>query len=245
MKTKSRDLVRACSLCGATKEVIGCGDGALCEACSESIRVGRDQTTRKARLAQRALAGKSEAAKAAANGISLSELDTYDIESAALMALDDQQENPLLGAGGEVVPQDDLDIMNTLATPGVAALDASRDRLALLAQGGVDRVAMAVDAADSIKAANSIERMLAHQMAALHATAMDQMAKANLIQDPKYAIAAMNMAIRAMSVYQNAVLVFKRLRSSGSQQITIKHIDARDGGMVSVSVAQPTAGGNK
>ncbi len=243
MKKKSKDVVKTCSMCGSTKDVVGCGAGLLCEACAESNRVGRDQTTRKAKLAQKALAGKSEAAKATANGISLSDLDAFAIESAALMALDDQQENPLLGAGGEVVPQDDPDIRNTLATPGVAALDASRDRLALVSQVGIDRVAMAVDAADSINAANSIEMMLAHQMAALHATAIDQMAKANLIQDPKYAIAAMNLAIRAFSAYQNAVLVFKRLRSSGSQSITIKHIDARDGGLVSVSVAQPPAGG--
>jgi hypothetical protein len=243
MKTKSRDVVETCSMCGSAKNVVGCGVGLLCEACAESNRVGRDQATRKAKLAQKALTGKSEMAQANANGISLSDLDTYSIEAAALMALDDRQEGTLLGAGGEVVPQDDPDIRNTLATPGVAALDASRDRLALVAQVGIDRVAMAVDAADSIKAANSIEMMLAHQMAALHATAMDQMAKANLIQDPKYAIAAMNLAIRAMSAYQNAVLVIKRLRSSGSQQIVIKHIDARSGGMVAISGAQPTTGG--
>jgi hypothetical protein len=243
MKNKSRGVVNTCSLCGSTKNVCTCGDGLLCEACAESNRVGRDQTTRKAKLAQKALEGKSEAAAATANGISLSDLDAFAIESAALMALDDRQEGVLLGAGGEVVPQDDPDIRNTLATPGVAACDASRDRLALVAQVGIDRVAMAVDAAHSIKAANSIEMMLAHQMAALHATAMDQMAKANLIQDPKYAIAAMNLAIRAFSAYQNAVLVFKRLRSSGSQQIVIKHIDARSGGMVAISGAQPTAGG--
>lgn len=245
MTKKSRDLVRACSLCGSTKEVTGCGDGLLCQACADSNRVGRDQTTRKAKLAQKALEGKSEAATATANGIGPSDLDVFAIESAALMALDDRQEGALLGAGGEVVPQDDPDIRNTLATPGVAALDASRDRLALVAQVGVDRVAMAVDCADSIKAANSIEMMLAHQMAALHASGMDQMAKANLLQDPKHATATMNLAIRAFSAYQNAVLVFKRLRSSGSQQIVIKHIDARSGGMVAISGAQPTAGGNK
>ena len=85
--------------------------------------------------------------------------------------------------------------------------------------------------------------MLSHQMAALHASGMGQMAKANLLQDPKQAIATMNLAIRAFSAYQNAVLVFKRLRSSGSQQIVIKHIDARSGGMVAISGAQPTAGG--
>lgn len=69
------------------------------------------------------------------------------------------------------------------------------------------------------------------------------MAKANLQQDPKHAISTMNLSLRAMEIYQHGVLTVKRLRSSGSQQIIIKHIDARSGGMVAISGAQQTTGG--
>lgn len=62
-----------------------------------------------------------------------------------------------------------------LAIPDLAAVEASLDRSRLLLQSGTDIAAMALDAANSIQATNSLEKMLAHQMAAMHKQAMEQM----------------------------------------------------------------------
>jgi hypothetical protein len=133
-------------------------------------------------------------------------------------------------------------MLDTMKTPGAVALDASAERLRLVAQVGVDATAMALDAADSIKASNSLEKMLASQLAVLHSTAMNYVSKANLDQNPEHAVRTMNLGIRAMEVFQRGMLTVKRMRSDGNQQIVIKHIDARGGGMVAVSGAkQPGA----
>ena len=57
---------------------------------------------------------------------------------------------------------------DALTIPDLAAVEASLDRSSLLLQSGTDVAAMALDAASSIQASNSLERMLAHQMAAAH-----------------------------------------------------------------------------
>jgi hypothetical protein len=73
------------------------------------------------------------------------------------------------GAGGELVPVDAPAasvpaLLDTLANPNWVAADASRDRLDLAEQAKV--LGLGLDIADTIGAENSLERMLAHQMAA-------------------------------------------------------------------------------
>jgi hypothetical protein len=81
-----------------------------------------------------------------------------------------------VGAGCEVVPEQTAgldfkraDIRDTLreGTDRIAD-DASIRRTDLLIQPSFDCVAMGIDAAESIQAGNSIEKMLAHQMAVAH-----------------------------------------------------------------------------
>jgi hypothetical protein len=236
-------MMPVCSLCGGS-DAVACGDGHVCDICAETNRTGRDMATRKAKLAQTSLRGRSDIARATLAGGSVSDLDVYATESAALLALDDRQEGYLLGAGGEALPQDNPVLRDTMKTPGAAALDASAERLRLLDQLGVDNTATALDLADSIKASNSLEKMLSAQLAVLHTTALNYVAKANLQADHKHATSMMNLSIRAMDTFQRGVLTVKRLRSNGQQQIFIKHIDARGGGMVAVGgVPAPGAGG--
>lgn len=108
-------------------------------------RVGRDQATRNTKKKQTALMMQSDRARAVASGATIDEQTDYAITAAALMALDDRQERPIIGAGGEVVPQGNAQLRDTLATPGVVACDASAERLRLLGQVGVDATAMALD----------------------------------------------------------------------------------------------------
>ena len=77
-------------------------------------------------------------------------------------------------ANGEAVPSPtERFLHDTLAVPDLAAVEASVERSRLLLQSGTDVAAMALDAASSIQASNSLERMLAHQMAAAHKQAME------------------------------------------------------------------------
>ena len=60
--------------------------------------------------------------------------------------------------------------------PDMLAIDASRQRMELADKADV--LTLGLDAAATIKAENSLEKMLAHQMAAAHTAAMEAQAEA-------------------------------------------------------------------
>ena len=234
-----------CSQCGAIAELAACGDGFLCETCAESIRVGKDTTTRKTKLMQRALRGQADRARVVASGGDVTDLESYAIAAAEVLAQDESLDRRPMMACGEVVPQSNAELRDTLATPGVVALDASAERLELVAQVGVDCAAMALDASDTVNASNSLERMAAHQMAVLHRTAMNFAAKASLQQDPQNAVKMMNLSIRAIEAFQRGMLAFKRLRSSGEQKIVIERVNVEGGGQAVIGNVQAGGKGKK
>ncbi len=223
-----------CSICGGTTEVAGCGDGYLCEECAEKTRNGRDNTSRRAKLMQKALTGQAAIARLKDRGSVASETDVFDCESAAMFLVEESSPQCIAGAGGEALPQDDPALRDTMKNPTTTALDASAERLRLVSQVGVDAVALCLDASDTAQPSNSLERMLSHQLAVLHVAAMDNMAKANLQQNPEIAIKIMNLALRAMATYQTGLLTVKRLKSSGEQRITISHVNIEGGGQAMI-----------
>ena len=85
------------------------------------------------------------------------------------------------GVGGELVPCDpderSLALHNTVADPDLVTADASRDRLHLLQETGA--LELALDAADTVQAQNSLERMLAHQLASTHRSHLKMSAQLN------------------------------------------------------------------
>jgi hypothetical protein len=157
----------SCSLCGQYHlPVTACETGYVSDICAEKTRTGRDGTTRAVKTLQRSLRGKAEKALTiATGGTSTDELD-YDIASAELLS--DEVFQPQTGvamlAGGEVRPQHLPDLVDTLAAPTAMALDASAHRLDLVTAMGTDIAAMALDASDTMKAGNSLEKMLANQL---------------------------------------------------------------------------------
>lgn len=81
----------------------------------------------------------------------------------------------IIGAGGELVPHGSeiaapAEFRNTLRKPDYVAVSASRDRLDLAHDAGA--VEAALDVADTAGAQNSIEQMLAHQLAVAHRAAL-------------------------------------------------------------------------
>jgi len=68
-------------------------------------------------------------------------------------------------------------LVDTVAHPDCVTAEASRDRLALANQAG--SLSLALDAADTIQAQDSLEKMLLHQMAVLHHGMMRATARMN------------------------------------------------------------------
>ena len=125
--------------------------------------------------------------------------------------------------------------MNTLAAPDFVAADASQARLELAKDAGA--LVGALDAADTIEARDSLERMHAHQMAAVHACAMRMMARLNedldscRVLDQRVREAANIRAnrtagsvARLMGAYQSGMLALQRKRSGGTQHVKVTHV---------------------
>ena len=88
---------------------------------------------------------------------------------------------------------------------------------------------MALDAANSIHATNSLERMLAHQLAAAHKVAMEQMGHVSYERDAVSQAKLMNAAARCMAVYQQGLQTLHKVRQNGQQRITVQYVNVSNG----------------
>ena len=190
---------------------------------------------------------KPEKARVHLRGGAIDEKLDYDIEASGMLAADALQcRSPVtLAAGGEVLPQHDPQLVDTLAAPGVVAVDASTHRLDLITAMGTDVAAMALDASETIQAQNSLEKMLSHQLATCHEAGMRYVSKASLESDPVHAVRMMNLAIRSMETFQKGLLTLKRLRGTGEQRIVIQHVNVTDGGQAVIGQVNPGGATNK
>ncbi len=146
-------------------------------------------------------------------------------------------------AHGEAVPDPTNRVLyDTLTVPNVAAVEASFGRSRLLLQIGPDMAAMGIDAADSIQATNSAEKMLAHQLAATHKTAMELLASK---PDDNSVVRAkrVNAAIRCVTAYQQGLLTLRKLRLNGPQRILVQYVNVNEGGQAVVGTVENSMGG--
>jgi hypothetical protein len=127
------------------------------------------------------------------------------------------------------------------------AEDASLRRTDLLLQPSFNAVALGVDAADSIQASNSMEKMLAHQMAVAHEASLRFMNRALSYEgggramregDSVEACRIANTAARLMSVFQDGLLTLQRLRTGGNQTVTVQHVSIASGGQAVIGNVQ-------
>ena len=176
----------------------------------------------------------------------------YDNEADKLLRLDHP---PVVGAGGEVVHEQvsglgfkRANIRDTLrAGADQIAEDASIRRTDLLMQPSFDCLAMGIDAAESIQAGNSIEKMIAHQMAAAHEAALRMLDRGlsyehSSADDQVEAVRCTNAAARLMSAFNDAALTLQRLRTGGSQTVTVQHVTVTSGGQAVIGNVQPGGG---
>ena len=146
---------------------------------------------------------------------------------------------------GEVLPRpEEQPLYDTMAVPDLAAVEASLERSRLLLDYGIDAVAMALDASASIQAENSLEKMLAHQLAVAHKNAMEQIGRAHGACPPDIEIKRLNVATRLMSVYQQGLLTLKKLRQ-GQQKITVQYVNVAEGGQAVIGNVENARGGQR
>jgi hypothetical protein len=151
------------------------------------------------------------------------------------------------GTGGELIQprKPSTYLYNTLDYPDFIAADASAERMALAHEAGA--LALGVDTADTIQAANSLELMLAHQLAAAHAGAMKLMGQVSdmiLLQGKAIrtedsanvrVTRLAGAASRLMMAFQQGVVTLDRLRAGGKQTIVVQHVQVNDGGQAVVA----------
>ena len=149
------------------------------------------------------------------------------------------------GTGGELI-QNTLAAsypLNTLDYPDFIAADASDQRMQLAKKAGA--LALGVDTADTIKAANTVELMLAHQLAATHAGAMRLLGQINTLfhdnviaKDDAANLRATRLAgaaARLLGAYQSGILALDRLRTGGRQTVVVQHVQVNEGGQAVVA----------
>lgn len=124
-------------------------------------------------------------------------------------------------------------LRNTLEKPNMISVKASEERMEAALKAGV--LEMAVDAAESARASNSIEKMLAHQMAASHQLAMKLVTRINDQMAPADAVRLTNAAARMMLAFQSGVLTLHKIRTGGKQVVVVQHVDVSSGGQAVVA----------
>ena len=167
------------------------------------------------------------------------------------------------GAGGEVLPQQTSgiegykakQIKDTLKKPCQVSLDASQVRMELMQQVGV--LELGLDAAESIGAKNSFERMLAHQAVTCHKTALQLFAQSekyqatgkkpekwerlNIEAQTRY----INTACRLMDTFQRTMTTIQKLRTGGQQVVTVQHVQINNEGDNSQTLITREGGNNE
>jgi hypothetical protein len=127
-------------------------------------------------------------------------------------------------------------IVDTLQEPNMIGVVASEHRLDLAACVGSRVAESAVDAAESAQAGNSLEKMLCHQMAAIHRAAMKLVARSLDMHDQPIEMARLsNAAARAMQVYQEGLLTLQKLRTGGKQTVVVQHVQVAEGGQAVIT----------
>ncbi len=124
-------------------------------------------------------------------------------------------------------------LCNTLEKPNMISVKASEERMEAALKAGV--LEIAVDAAESARASNSIEKTLAHQMAASHKLAMTLVTRINDQMAAADAGRLSNAAARMMLAFQSGVLTLHKIRTGGKQVVVVQHVDVSSGGQAVVA----------
>ena len=152
----------------------------------------------------------------------LGESDDLASQSMALMT----PSSPLKTSfGGEVIPTVDQGLPGlelALKEPDLLDVEVTIQRTQLADRAGVFE--MAIEASESVRAKNSIQRMQAHQLALAHKYAMELMADASKQRDPIIKVKLINCSARLMDAYSKGALALQRLQQGANQIVQVQHV---------------------
>jgi hypothetical protein len=127
--------------------------------------------------------------------------------------------------GGEMIPTIDQGMPGlelALKEPDLLDVEVTIQRTQLADRAGVFE--MAIEASESVRAKNSIQRMQAHQLALAHKYAMDLMADASKQRDPIIKVKLINCSARLMDAYSKGALTLQRLQQGANQIVQVQHV---------------------
>ena len=152
----------------------------------------------------------------------LAEADDLARQSVALIT----PPRPLQASlAGEVIPTIDQGLPGlelALREPDLLDVEVTIQRTQLADRAGVFE--MAIEASESVRAKNSIQRMQAHQLALAHKYAMDLMADASKQRDPIIKVKLINCSARLMDAYSKGALALQRLQQGVNQIVQVQHV---------------------
>jgi hypothetical protein len=152
----------------------------------------------------------------------LGEADDLASQSMALMT----PPKPLkTGLGGEMIPTIDQGLPGlelALKEPDLLDVEVTIQRTQLADRAGVFE--MAIEASETVRAKNSIQRMQAHQLALAHKYAMDLMADASKQRDPIIKMKLINCSARLMDAYSKGAIALQRLQQGVNQIVQVQHV---------------------
>jgi hypothetical protein len=147
-----------------------------------------------------------------------------------------------------------LHLLDTLKHPGMTEAQASLERHKLLLEIGC--VELDQDLASTIEPRNSIERMLAGQLASTHYLALRFLAlsQARAVEAAKQgqpywrehnveACRLTNAAARLLSSFNEGAATLHKLRTGGKQTVVVQHVQVQDGGQAVIAGDMTTGGG--
>jgi hypothetical protein len=190
-------------------------------------------------------------------------LEAADMDKYAAAYLEIAPGSVEVGSGGEMVPTSNIAdestaLVDTIrSAPDMVTARASIARINLIAETG--DLDLAMDAAETIKARNSLEKMLAHQIAAAHGLAMKFAAKSNhflgfvtswdtAARQQVSSIEAARLAhsaARMMEAFNQGLLALDRLRNGRRQVVTVQHVTVNPGGQAIVAGDLKSAGSQR
>jgi hypothetical protein len=136
----------------------------------------------------------------------------------------------------EVLPAKPGYMRDTLSNPDLAAVESSETRGRLLKMN--DAVALGVDLAATVKAANTAEKLIAHEVAVAHKVAMEQAMHAANETDPAMEMKRLQMSARMMAMAQQGLLALQKLKTGGTQNVVVQHVHVEAGGQAVVGAVQ-------
>lgn len=213
----------------------------LCPACLADATPGKDLTTKAANKCvmldgSRALSRREQAAGEIENAeyhANQSNWHGHAVES--LQSHGNRRAKSALIACGEATAAPGY-LNDTLANPDLIAIESSEMRGKLLLANDV--VALGIDVANTAGASNTHEKLIAHQIALAHKTAMEQANKALHEYNPLIEMKRLQIAARMIAMVQQGVITLQKLKTGGTQNVVVQHVYVADGGQAVIGAVQ-------